>query len=272
VNRPTYSSRHLPKEPKAQDSARLRVRLGQFFRSVGIVSAHEASIKVSQKLGVTVQHSGIGKFLNECSHTDLLDSVTHIFDGLPALEKGDDAKIIHPREMWLMFVISAFEEENVAYRVLQDASVEPIVDQQFEDDREAVVTNLSSLGFETSHDFVKQATAHLKKPGSDGLAIDAIFKAVENVYKIVSGEGSLRQKESQAFYSKHVTALAAAPEDVAAKMMLRSLGEWISACHQYRHADDNLMPTPPSRDFAIWVISSGLSHLRWMLAVRCQIK
>jgi hypothetical protein len=46
--------------------------------------------------------------------------------------------------------------------------------------------------------------------------------------------------------------------------LVQSLKEWIEACHMYRHAQRDEEPVQPSLDFAIALISSGASYLRWL--------
>jgi hypothetical protein len=51
----------------------------------------------------------------------------------------------------------------------------------------------------------------------------------------------------------------------AAAEMLRSLGDWIDAAHQYRHEQGkpDTVAQPPLT-LAVYLVSTGASHLRWL--------
>lgn len=51
----------------------------------------------------------------------------------------------------------------------------------------------------------------------------------------------------------------------ASKKMLQSLGDWIDAAHHYRHEEGkpDTVAQPPLT-LAIYLVSAGASHLRWI--------
>lgn len=269
MGRPTFSSKHIAKGERTDDSQRLRSRLALYLRNVESYEVSLAAQQLAQEAGAAVSHLSIGKYLLECSIAEFLDAVSHIFDGLPS-RGGSYPNERRPRDEWLRFTTRAFEEEHVGYRVLPDASVTYYVDEEFEQARVSAIAELDDAQFDTALKHLKDAFEDLKRPGSEARAIDALFKAAENVYKVISGEHTLKKNEAQAYFTKRIVGELSQPERTGTTLMLQSFGQWIAACHQYRHADGNTTPTPPSRQFAIWAISSGLSHLRWMVSVRNQ--
>ena len=43
------------------------------------------------------------------------------------------------------------------------------------------------------------------------------------------------------------------------------LGEWVDALHNYRHGQGKEEPVTPPLEFAVYVLSSGASLLRWLI-------
>ncbi len=43
------------------------------------------------------------------------------------------------------------------------------------------------------------------------------------------------------------------------------LGEWFDALHNYRHGQGKEEPVAPPLEFAVYILSSGASFLRWLI-------
>jgi hypothetical protein len=46
--------------------------------------------------------------------------------------------------------------------------------------------------------------------------------------------------------------------------MLRSLKEWVDAAHFYRHEQGAEQIAQPPQSLAVYLVSSGAAHLRWL--------
>jgi hypothetical protein len=272
MTRQTFKTTHVPRGPRTDDSERLRRRLAQFFRSIEWASTGKAAQHTSMSMGHNLTDSNLPTFLEECTIVEFLEAVTHIYDGLPEDEYNDaylsaDAKESYPKAKWLSFITQAFEDENVAYRVLPDARVTYFVDELFEQARISSLEALDERGLETAQGHFEAALQALKHPDKSSLAISEFFKATENAFKVITGEAQLKEGNCQSALQRLVGPKTTA-ENTATNLMLTSFGKWIAAAHNYRHADDTEVPMPPSKELAVWMISTGMSHLRWMLSIR----
>lgn len=210
AKRPTFRTLHVPRGPRLEDSAKLRRRCGQFFRSIDDASTQAAAKHTSMQMGPETEltHLNLGRWLEECSLTDFLEAVTHIYDGLPIDEMVSYAYVekrnkgTFPKMKWLAFIQVAFDEENVGYKVRSDGAVTFYVDAEFERDREAAVVGLERLGLEAAKRDFDLAMVAMKNPTRRSHAIDYLFSAVENVFKSLGSQPFLKGKTALEFFEK----------------------------------------------------------------------
>ena len=50
----------------------------------------------------------------------------------------------------------------------------------------------------------------------------------------------------------------------SAEHTIKSFGEWVEGCHSYRHGQDKPEPNQPPVDYAVLLVSQGLSFMRWL--------
>ena len=69
------------------------------------------------------------------------------------------------------------------------------------------------------------------------------------------------QVDTQKIYGANPTALRAAGK------VINAFGDWVDACHNYRHEEGVEEPSQPPIDLAVSLISMGSSQLRWLISL-----
>jgi hypothetical protein len=148
------------------------------------------------------------------------------------------------------------------------------VDQQFAASTAATMAGLGLPRYANAKVEFEKGIAALSSTSVDGKeAIRGVFNAAECVYKLMNPKASkltaadaikALQSEAQKIYEG--TALRAANRGINA------LGDWVDACHNYRHEEGVEEPSQPPIDLAVSLIDQGASHLRWLISVDQAVK
>jgi hypothetical protein len=256
-----YSELYTQRGGATEDSIRLRKRLGFYLAHRPYNEREKVTACLREELGASAISSNLPMFFRDCALIDLLDSITIIYGEL-LISYSD-----HVSQGWLGFVARALEEENVAYRVDHEGGVHPAHDEEFTASRTATIALLDKPRYTAARKFFDEAVADLKQPHDTRDAIRKTFEAVENVAKLmVPSLSRLGATEVEKAIKPMATKSLTGVERDATNRMLASLAEWVNACHQYRHAPGSPEPDPPSLELALWMVSTGASHLRWLIA------
>lgn len=262
-----YSRNYLQNDTLVQDSARFRKRIGAFFNNIfprrGIRNELSKSLEIS--LGVEVPTSGfhviegaiydVEQLLEKAKIIDVLDSITIIYQQT----KSDD---------WKEFVENAFREEGLNYTLDEKCGVHPYVDAEFQQNKSSTLRCLQKEGLDgVKHEF-EQAFDNLRQKNNKG-AIKSINEAVESLVKNMADikEANLDKAMPkllpiiEEIYKKDI------PLKDASKAMQRSLIDWNTSCHQYRHGKDADKINNPSDEYTILMLSQGAAYIRWLLDV-----
>jgi hypothetical protein len=104
--------------------------------------------------------------------------------------------------------------------------------------------------------------------GKEG--IRGVFNAIECVYKLMNPKApklisadaiKILQLRVQKIYAANPAALR------AANKAINAFGDWVDACHNYRHEDGVEEPSQPPIDLAVSLISIGSAQLRWLISI-----
>lgn len=267
-----YSQAFVPKGPRVHDSDKLRARVAVVFDQLDYQQQLRAYEHLRKKLGTPNSSTQVPFYLKQCLAVDFLSAVSHIANGLQSPDLGAAFYKLHsPQTRWVQDVAEAFHEENAAFKVLDNGSVVPFVDQEFVEQVAETIVGMSGDRYKSASGYVHVALAQLKAPVTFGEAIASVFKAAENVFKMSSDQANLG-KGAHDFYRKNWVDALPQTERNAAGQMLNSLADWIVAAHNYRHADAEPAPIPPTRDFAVWMVSCGMAHIRWMVHVDTELQ
>ena len=110
-----------------------------------------------------------------------------------------------------------------------------------------------------------------KVPPDTKMAVVNIFLAAENIFKLVIGTNSdLTNSSFEKGFRPIVQRLYAGKDQTAnrsASSLVSSAADWVDACHQYRHGQQDTNIVAPPMDLAIALVASGADHIRWMVSL-----
>lgn len=198
------------------------------------------------------------KFIADLSRDQLLDFLTTVTDAL--YEVGLNAEAAE----YIAFVQRSLDEENLGFVMDDEGGVHYRIDEAFQDGRIAAIAVLglpnsvaAKLAFE---DAQRALTGH---PSDTLLAVRRAFDAVENLFKIRYGTSRLGASEIKSAMSKIGDGKGGRTGD-AARRLNAAFGEWVNACHQYRHAPGEPDPSPPPRWLAVALVDGAATYIRYL--------
>ena len=164
-----------------------------------------------------------------------------------------------------------FAEERVRYRIDDEAGVHFTVDEAFENARIAAITQLGQPRYAGARHLFEEAFLALDAHPPDGKgAIRSVFFAAENIFRLMypssnqlnSGEVLKNLKPAvDAIYADQKPAVHVAQKQISA------FKEWIDGAHFYRHEPGTEEPAQPPLDLAVFMVSQGAAHIRWLVKI-----
>jgi hypothetical protein len=242
-----------------EDSGRMRVRMRDL--AVSLSPLRQSTI-VQGELGL--EFVSWRNFFETAKPADILAFVTVAHRYLSRLPHVGD---LHSKA-WLQGVERIFAEENVRFRLDRRGGVHPRVDPEFAAITAAALSRLAAPRYANCLDSFNKSLAALAASPADGKeAIRKTFAAIEGLVRLIFPDvsrlaaGTIAKLKSLVLqaYSGERVAIEAAEEG------LQSLARWIDAAHNYRHEEgkQDTVAQPPL-DLAIYLVSTGASHLRWI--------
>lgn len=263
-----YSQLYTERGVATADSRRFRARIGHYLRHLGLEARIRIAETLREEIGAKVRSEALGDFVEQCTLRDCLDSVTHVANSL----WGPTSRASETARHWLAFVDRALKEENVGYRLDGRGGVHPAVDQEFDAQRRVTIAGLEGSRYVAVSSFFERSIDSLKPPYDTRDAVRNCFEAVENLVKLMVPVARLTPTEVEKQIKSLVLAGLTGPERNASNLMLNSLGAWVTACQLYRHAAGQVEMDAPSLELAIWMVSDGAAHLRWLASVDAKLK
>jgi hypothetical protein len=258
-----FSHVYVDRGAPIQESAKFRKRLGSFYME--FFSGYREPIVQALGRELGSSHDYLGEFFDKASLNDLLDSITVIYGVLRA-------RTGHHTD-WVKFVARAMREENLSFRVDNEGGVHYAVDRQFTADLATAVTALDTARFAKARDVFRAAVTRLDgHPPAAKDAVTGVFEAAETLIKIIFGEDRIARLEPPVV-DRYLKPLAVErfkgnePAINSAKQALSSFSDWITAVHQYRHGQGEASPIDPPLELAVYLVSLGASHIRWVASV-----
>ena len=245
---------------------RFRRRVTAMVERMEVLREHLPDI-VSGEVGINVPYAVYShdweKFFGNSDFVDVLDTIT--LAGRLLLARRDPIAAT-----FRDFVDRAMREEGVSFTLDEKCGVHFYVDEEFEAHRQATVGSLTSARYEAARAAFERGHACLDSPSPDTLgAVRGVFDAIENVFKLSTNGKSARIGLTE--ITKDLRPLAGAlytgPAENATGLILKSLGEWVNAAHQYRHDPGHPEPAPPPLELAIAMMASGAGFLRWLATI-----
>jgi hypothetical protein len=255
-----FSSVYVDPGEPAQDSKRMRRRLGALLNDLRPPNLDQ---RIEVRLGIDVAYSDWKFVLEKFDLKDVLDTVTLAYRSLAAVHYAD------AREgRFVKAVNIIFREENVYYEVDQRGGVHFSVDKEFARNQAATLARLGAPRYANARQNFEQAQENLSQVPADGKgAIRAIFDAAENLFRLMfPNEPSLKANQAVAKLKGEVQRLydGNAPAQAAAVQQVTAFGNWVDACHHYRHEHKGESVMPPPLDLAVQLVSSGATYIRWL--------
>ena len=262
-----FSQVYLEKGDTKNDSERLRVRIQRHFderrfRSRGLDD--DFIRKVTLTCGIRVSKSAglqgikIWEFFEQAELRDFLDGITIVHKLLVDARRHVEAS------GWRKDIETVLREENTAYTIDQSGMIHFYVDEEFEAVRISSIELLNQTGLTGAIRHFDEGLRYLDGANpSTRKAIVGVFEAVEAVAKELTGQARLDKK----VVSNHLgPLLKGATECVnehrSLQKLLTSFGEWVDACHFYRHTQKEDQAAPPSIDTAVMYMQAGSAYLR----------
>ncbi|OAN98063.1 hypothetical protein [Sulfitobacter geojensis] len=238
---------------------------GKYQRGGGISFDYmERAIEtLESELGVRFSQGGISSwqgFFRSVPKSKLLDALTLLFPEKERYAGGSGPAFIRD-------VRRILSEENLAYEMDDAGGIHPLIDGAFSATKQSAVSALSGERYKGTASLVEQVDVALLQEPTDYVgAIRAIFGANENLFKMMFSVPRLDAKTAgekigpiqQSHYTGHPTLTASSSK------ILESFKDWINGAHFYRHEQGVQSPSQPSEEFAILMISQGLSYVRWL--------
>jgi hypothetical protein len=278
--RPTgqrFSHVYLQSDKLLQDSERARKRIAALIRT--FKDTDDLSSYLVTELGVylviTVYGIDWSSTVLRFAQRDVLDLVTVLFRFLTSKKRGEmrepDANV-----RWLNECSRIFREESLSYEVDESGGVHFKVDAEFAASNRASIVALGLPRYANARAEFEKAQNALSGTTVDGKeGIRGVFNALECVYRLINPKApkltssdaiKTLQVHAQKIYGGDPTALRAAAKTINA------FGDWVDACHNYRHEEGVEEPSQPPIDLAVGLISMGSSQLRWLISLDQAIK
>jgi hypothetical protein len=269
---------YLEKGKPTQDSERMRRRLASLIDSTDVFRYEEPeqfSRRAERELGIATpwtEKRPWRDFLAKWDLKDVLDLVTIGYSHLVEQRLNDSfGRFQHTNyaQGWVKDVRRIMQEENVHYTVDERGGVHFLYDAQFAEERAATIASLQGERYANArHAFDGAMEAFSNAPPDGKNAVRCVFSAAENVFKLATSNSRLGASEADDL-GPIVDQLYAADDTArrSARKMLASLKDWIDAAHFYRHepGTEDVAQLPLS--LAVYLVSTGASHLRWLAEI-----
>lgn len=272
----------LPVEPQ-DDSPRFRIRIAAFVTDS--IARDNKQTNDIRSLAATILRHDIGievPFAEPDRYAPGFDfekfflnaPIADVLDGITAL--NTTIKNFHQTKLareWREKVQTVIDEEHLSYRVNEQGGVRRRVDEEFERSHAALIAVLGLPRYKAVAADAERAYDRLsERPAAATEAIKAMFAAVETLTKLIakpkrvtrlnadSVEKGLKPLVEKAYRDD-------ASECAAAVALLGGLKAWVKAGHEYRHGQRREAPREAPIEFAVAMLSSGASYLRWLAEI-----
>lgn len=268
----------IPDE-KQHDSERLRRRLGRYASDMDR-HAHLIADRIEKETGARVPRPGgyldIDSFFQGAELRDVLDSITHIHNALidrarvQSRNWTESETLRRAASEWRAFAGRVLKEEHSPYEIGEDCNVQYAVDEAYSMNRRATLNGLQAPRWDAVRAEFERAFRSLDGVTQDtNAAIRAMSAAVEACVKVLLANGVSRVGLPEIEKNLWPAVQAIYADDKiaadASHQILKSLGDWVNAAHQYRHGQgvDNEVAGP--LELAVQMLTSGASFIRWLI-------
>jgi hypothetical protein len=265
-----FTHLYLRPPERAQDSGRVRHRVGALFRD-RIFTDHAQRLApfISREIGVSLPGDGKyssqwSEFIRESRTPDFLDAITMIYRYL-FWHASEEMAV-----WWRNAVRQIFAEENLAYTIDDAGGVHPAIDQEFQRNIVSAIGALQSPRYQNIGQLIESVLAHLSaEPPNYKHAWRAMLSAVEGLFGLTFPYVRLSVDEIERRLLPAVLGAYEADPAAqgAARAMVNGFQSWVEASHIYRHQPGAAEVPEPAADIAILAVSYGASLVRWLASL-----
>jgi hypothetical protein len=263
--RPTgqrFSQTYL-RGPPTQDSMRMRRRLSELLKKSGVKS--DLIEYLRGELGIEqaiYTYTDLYELPKKISVADVLDLITLVGRHFRIADASGAAA-----GRWRDEAQRILQEENLHYRLDEQAGVHFSYDQQFNDSVAAIAALQGARYRAVLAEFEKGMDALAETPPDGKLAIRQTFGAVESLFRLMFPRAArMSVTDIRQHLEPHLQRAYAsnAVSKSAASKMHNSFKEWVDGAHFYRHEAGHEEPVQPPLDLTVLIVSQGASFLRWL--------
>ena len=270
-----FSLLYIERGKPTSDSDRFRNRLKAFYHEHLTNFRDDIVKEIHRELGATIHFSyggyDIGDFFEKAPLRDILDSITIICTVLKPDPHARFSNLAILQTEWLSFVQRVFKEENLHYRVDKEGIVHYLVDEEFERNRISVLKCFERKRYEGVKAAFEDAHRQLDSdPINTKAAVRSMFEGIEILTKLMLPGITRLNKSAVQKELKEIAFKKYAHDEIASKtigIIFDGFSEWVDALHNYRHGQGKEEPIEPPLEFAVYVLSSGASFLRWLIEI-----
>lgn len=266
-----FSQVYLRRSDLLKDSKRMRRRLAALYTQyehlalLGVTMESELGIEV----GGRAQYASFWPtFLDSIDVRDILDSITLRYLTIVDYQSRPDQRT---RGAYLASVRRILSEEQVGYRVDDEAGVHFLVDVEFERVRQSAIAGLGEARYTGVRASFDAAFTALDGTPPDGkLALRSAFFAVEGLFRLMFPTApQLSAAELQRHLKPRLDDVFAGqkPAIHVAHKQLAALSDWVDAAHFYRHEPGTEEPAQPPLELAIYQVTQAGAHIRWLIGL-----
>lgn len=260
---------YLDRSELMRDSQQFRKRIGFFCQKEFLDFSYALGNFLILEMGVDITRRGSGYhyegFFERIEAKYMFNAITLIWRFL--INEGGRTPT---GKYWRAFVQRAMKEENLGYYLDEECGVHYFVDKEFESNRVSTLRCLEESRYSGTRQAFEHAFEELDAtPPHTKDAIRSIFESLEILVKQMVETQRLNKNVVQNSLKK--IALEAYKDDQIAQnsvgKVFMGFGEWVDAIHNYRHGQVVPEPKDPPIEFAIYILSSGASFLRWLVEI-----
>jgi len=272
-----FSHVYLERGTPLKDGELFRRRLAAYFDSFGHEDDGRIRRYIKEETGLTVDRFPEAFFVRTPLPL-LLNIITLIWRDLAVRHGSQDGRggwITERANDWHQFVSRVFREENMGYTLDVKAGVHFLVDEEFERNRVSVLRCLGAPRYAGVRAAFEDAHRHLDATPPDTKAsVRSVFESIEILAKLMVETKNLNQwlvenklkPIAESVYTGDKTAV----ESIGA--VFDGFALWVDGLHLYRHGQATPEPVAPPLEFAIYVLSSGASFLRWLVDIDTRLQ
>ena len=264
-----FSHVYMKRGEPTEDSARMRHRIAAIILDIPVL--HKGlKAEIEREIGVPAPYgTSLTALLRDMKLQDVLDLITVASNLLRSSYAAGPGVAI----AWQSAVERIFREEHVHYQVEAGGGVRFYVDEEFARLRATAIAAMSQTRHANALEEFEKGMAALAKAPPDGKGgIRGLFAAAEGLFRLIvplaprlaATELNSLTPVLQRLYAGEDTALR------SSQKMLTSFKGWVDAVHFYRHEEGAEEVAQPPLRLAIYIVSSGTAHLRWLAELDAQ--